>query len=280
MLAVLTSFDGGRLFGQLYGTSGPRVLALHGWRRDHRDFSALLSGAEPKVAGSPIARAANDRPLAEKALDAIALDLPGFGATPEPEAPWGSDDYAEAVARVLTEMKCPVVVLGHSFGGRVAVKLAAACPDQVAGVLLTGAPLFPAAQGPRRPPPMKLRLARRLARSGLVKEARLEELRQRYGSEDYKAASPRMRGVLVQAIKEEQESAYSGALQSIHCPVELVWGELDTAAPPRVAEQIAFELAGPSNLVVCPGIGHLTPLLVPGELRAALDRLLSTPALQ
>jgi pimeloyl-ACP methyl ester carboxylesterase len=276
VLAVLTSFDGGRLFGQLYGTSGPRVLALHGWRRDHRDFAAVLSGVAPKPTGTPLERVAADPELPGEPLNAIALDLPGFGATPEPEGSWGSDEYAAAVAQVISEMAAPVVVLGHSFGGRVAVKLAAAHPAQVAGVLLTGAPLFPADPGARRRPPLKLRLARQAAKTGLVSEERLEALRQRYGSADYREASPRMRGVLVQALREERESAYSAALRAISCPVELVWGELDTAAPPRVARQIVADLEAPSNLVICPGVGHLTPLLVPGELRAALERLLST----
>ena len=74
------------------------VLALHGWRRDHRDFDAVL---------------------APPGMDAIALDLPGFGSAPPPDAVWGTPDYAGAVAAVLEEMEAHVVVLGHSFGGRV-----------------------------------------------------------------------------------------------------------------------------------------------------------------
>ena len=58
--AVLTSFAGAQLFGESYGAGTPVVLALHGWRRDHQDFVATLTEPEP-------------------ALDAIALDLPGFG---------------------------------------------------------------------------------------------------------------------------------------------------------------------------------------------------------
>jgi pimeloyl-ACP methyl ester carboxylesterase len=121
---VLKAFDGGRLFGSVHGVGPPAVLALHGWGRTSADFDAVLGG-----------------------LDAVALDLPGFGATPPPAEPWGATGYAAAVAPVLGEAAGPVVVLGHSFGGRVAVHLAAAHPDEVAGLVLTGAPLVrPAAR--------------------------------------------------------------------------------------------------------------------------------------
>ena len=99
---MLQAFASGRVFGTTHGSGTPWVLALHGWRRDHRDFAATLDG-----------------------IDALAVDLPGFGATPEPDRPWGSADYAEAVAPLLDEVQQPVVLLGHSFGGRVAAHLAA-----------------------------------------------------------------------------------------------------------------------------------------------------------
>ena len=42
-------------------------------------------------------------------------------------------EYAAAVGLILDEMAAQVVVLGHSFGGRVAVHLAATRPATVAG---------------------------------------------------------------------------------------------------------------------------------------------------
>src|SRR5436309_7264659 len=105
---MLTAFDDGRLFGATTGDGHPWVLALHGWRRTHRDFDRVLAG-----------------------IDAIALDLPGFGASPEPPDAWGSAAFADAITPVLDTFDTAPVVLGHSFGGRVAVQLAAAYPDRV-----------------------------------------------------------------------------------------------------------------------------------------------------
>ena len=83
-------------------------------------------------------------------LDAVALDLPGFGSAPAPPQPWGSVEYTEAVAAVLEEMQERVVVLGHSFGGRVAVQLAASRPGQIGGLVLSGAPLHRATRREQR----------------------------------------------------------------------------------------------------------------------------------
>ncbi len=243
---MLTSFAGARLFGESYGEGTPWVLALHGWRRDHQDFSAVLASA---------------------GMDAVALDLPGFGSAPAPEKVWGTPEYADAVAAMLDEMAPRVVVLGHSFGGRVAVHLAARRPDRIAGLVLSGVPLH-RPPGARPRPPLRLRIARLLAAHGLAGEERVEALRQRYGSDDYRAASGVMRDILVRTLAED----YTDAIGAVRCPVELIWGDDDTAAPLAVARRVERELAD-AHLVVCPGAGHLTPLTVPGELRTAVGRL-------
>ncbi len=241
---MLTAFDDARLFGAAHGTGSPWVLALHGWARTHSDFDQVFADG----------------------LDGIALDLPGFGATPPPESAWGSADYAAAVVPVLHEMGGPVVVVGHSFGGRVAVHLASASPEHVRALVLTSVPLF-RATGSRPRPPLRFRTARRLARAGLISEERMERARRRYGSADYRAAEGVMRDVLVRLLHEE----YLTALEATSCPVELVWGEDDREVPVSVAERIR-EAVPDARLTVLPGAGHLTVLTAPGGVRAAIER--------
>jgi pimeloyl-ACP methyl ester carboxylesterase len=251
---MLRSLAGGALFGETWGEGPARVVALHGWRRTHADFAGVLGPGAPGGA-----------------LAAVAPDLPGFGATPPPPEAWGSADYAGLAARLIDTEAAggPVVVLGHSFGGRVAVMLAAERPELVAGLVLTGAPLSPR-PGPRRRPPAPYRLVRALRRAGLVSEARLERARQRYGSADYKASEGVVRAVLVRLLAED----YEPALRSLGCPVELVWGEDDGEAPLAVAEAVSG-IVPAARLTRCPGTGHLTPLQAPAALRAAVDRLLT-----
>ena len=273
---MLRAFDGGRLFGASFGDGGvPWVLALHGWARTHEDWRATLGaraagtvaqGSSSVPRPAPIGDASVEESAGVGAMAAVALDLPGFGATPPPPEAWGSADYAAALVPVLAELERPAVVVGHSFGGRVAVQLAAAHPDLVKALVLTGVPLMRQTAGRRRPP-VRYRLGRALYGRGLVSEARMETLRQRYGSPDYRAATGVMRQVLVRTVNE----TYDDQLRAVRCPVELVWGDDDTEAPLSVAETAAGLLARP-NLTVCRGAGHLVPLTAPDALRLAIER--------
>ena len=244
---MLKAFDDGRLFGATFGSGRPWVLALHGWRRTQRDWVDVLDG-----------------------LDAIALDLPGFGATPLPPEPWGSPEYAKAIGPVLEqEFAGPVVVIGHSFGGRVAAHLAATQPGQVAALVLTGVPnLVALPDAASKRPPLTYRAARALNRRGILPDRQMDRLRKRRGSADYLAATGILRDVLVTVTNE----VYEQALRESHCPVELVWGDDDDQAPVAQAEAAAALLGPRSNLVLVPAAGHMTPITAPAALRDAIER--------
>lgn len=262
---MLRALAGGSLFGERWGPAPARVLALHGWGRTHVDFATALG---PGAAGGPLA--------------VVAPDLPGFGATPPPPEPWGSADYAAALLPLFAidadsgeggdggEVRAPAVVVGHSFGGRVALALAAHHPELVSALVLTGVPQLVRSSSRRRAP-AGYRVVRALRRAHLVSEARLEEARQRHGSADYRAAQGVMRGVLVRVLAER----YEPWLEQLRCPVELLWAEDDTEAPLTVAEA-AVGLVPGAALTMCGRVGHLTPVAAPGALRGAVERALSS----
>jgi pimeloyl-ACP methyl ester carboxylesterase len=166
---------------------------------------------------------------------------------------------------VLDEIAGPVVVLGHSFGGRVAVHLAASRPDDVAALVLTGVPLI-RKQGAGRPA-LSFRVARALNKWRMLSDTRMEAMREQHGSADYRAAKGVMREVFVRVVNE----SYEEQLRGIRCPVELVWGDDDGEAPIAVAEQAASILPS-ATLTRLPGAGHLTPTTAPDALRDALLR--------
>jgi pimeloyl-ACP methyl ester carboxylesterase len=254
---MLRTLGGGLLFGELWGEPPPVVVVLHGWHRTHSDFDAVVG---PASAAGP--------------LPALAPDLPGFGATPPPPGPWGSEQYASAVARLFEEPggpTAPAVVVGHSLGGRVAATLAARRPELVRSLVLTGAPLI-TRQGRRDSrrrarPKLGYRVIRATRRLHLVDESRMERARQRYGSEDYRSAQGVMRDVLVRLVNED----YAEVLAGIGCPVHLVWGERDAEVPPAVADDIRSLVPG-ADLTIVPCAGHLLPVERPDELRAAIER--------
>ncbi len=230
--------------GERFGPAAP-VLALHGWGRSRHDWARVLA-----VTGG------------------LALDLPGFGAAPPPAAPMGAEGYAEAVAPVFGALDGPVVVVGHSFGGRVAVHLAARRPEAVAGLVLAGVPLVRlSGTRPRVAPGYRaVRLARRLR---LISEATLERARHRYGSADYRAATGVMREVLVRVVGE----SYEEQLAALACPVHLVWGAADWLVPPAVAER-ARDLLAAGTLTLLPVVGHDVPAEAPEALAAAIREML------
>ena len=241
-MTLRTHIDGSVFAEHLTG-SGPRLLALHGWGRDRSDLLPALVGR-----------------------DLVAVDLPGFGASPPPPHAWGAADYADAVATMLRDLDGgPVLVVGHSFGGRVAAHLAAAHPDLVSGVVFVGVPLLRQAAS-NKPAPL-YRAVRAAHRMHLVPESTMERMRQRYGSRDYNAASGRMREVFVRVVAED----YREQLQQCDCPAAFCWGANDTAAPPAIAREAATLVRHLVRLDILDGVGHDVHRDAPEALISAID---------
>lgn len=236
------------VFAETHGSWPPRVVALHGWGRRGSDFDRALEG-----------------------LDAIAIDLPGFGASPGPAVATGARGYAGLLEPVITDLPEMPVVVGHSFGGRVAVSLAATVP--VRGLVLTGVPLI-RRQVPASPA-LAFRALRWAHRIGLLSAERMERERRRRGSEDYRAAEGVMRDVLVTAVNE----SYEAELEALAAPVRLVWGAEDADVPRWVADEAAAILRSVGTEVevtILDGVGHHVPIAAPHALRRAIDEMLGT----
>jgi pimeloyl-ACP methyl ester carboxylesterase len=230
----------GSVFGERFG-AGP-VLALHGWGRSRLDFASIL-----------------------RATGGLAVDLPGFGATPPPAEALGAAGYAALLEPALDSLGGPAVVVGHSFGGRVAVHLALRRPETVGALVLAGTPLVRLQAGRRRVAAgyRALRAGRRLH---LVSEEAMERARQRHGSADYRSASGVMREILVRVIHE----SYEEQLAALTCPVDLVWGAEDREVPPTVAEK-AVGMLRLGSLTILSGVGHDLPAEAPTVMVARIE---------
>lgn len=98
--------------------TGPTVLCLHG-------IGSSSAAFEPQVAA-----------LAGE-LRLLAWDAPGYAASDDPDAPLDLDGYADAAAAVLRDRgAAPAHVLGVSWGGVVAIRLALRHPDLVRSLVL------------------------------------------------------------------------------------------------------------------------------------------------
>ena len=84
---------------------GEIILLLHGWGANITLYTGIIKTL-----------AQNHR--------VIALDMPGFGKTPEPPQPWCVDDYVNFVVRFMASFRVArLSVVVHSFGGRVFFKM-------------------------------------------------------------------------------------------------------------------------------------------------------------
>ncbi|MGD0056016.1 MAG: alpha/beta hydrolase [Acidimicrobiales bacterium] len=248
---MLRAYGDGNLFGEPYGEGPVQVVLLHGWARRGGDF------------------AESARELARRGVASVALDLPGFGSSPVPEVAGGARHYAELVVPALLSMgDGPVVLVGHSFGGRIATVIAAQRPDLVRALVLTGVPLL-RLNGPRRAP-WRFRAVRFANARGWVGDARMEAARQRYGSSDYRNASGVMRAVLVANVNE----GYEDELSRIVAPVSMLWGDRDEVAPLSVATRSAALLTCPYTLRTLEGVGHLVPTEAPLEIVRSVQDML------
>ena len=241
---MLTSLLERRVIAERHGTLPPTVVALHGWGRSRHDWNRALEG-----------------------LDALALDLPGFGASSPPEEPWSVVQYANFL-RPLLNKEAPIVLVGHSFGGRIACQMAADNPQAVRGLVLSGVPLLRGTL-PKPRSPLRYRALRALSRAGVVSELTLERARQKYGSTDYKNASGVMRGVLVKAVNEDYLECLE-AIRNDKIPVALVWGEDDTTVPTSVAASAKQTLGSIATLELVAGSGHLLDAPLSLQLRTAI----------
>lgn len=220
---------------------GRPVLALHGWGGSIRSFW-------------PVAER-----LGANGYAVHLIDLPGFGQSQPPSDPWGVTDYARFVLAYLDASELPrVALLGHSFGGRIGLVLAAQYPERVSRmVLANSAGLRTPLSGPQR---LRNGVARALRQSldglGLTSlRARLQTFyNRRYASQDYLNAGP-LRETFVRIISEDL-TPYAAQVKA---PTVLIWGDQDVETPlwqGRKLEQVIPD----AGLIVFAGAGHFSYL--------------------
>jgi len=250
---VLTRINGLDTYYQDEGRGEPIVL-LHGWGVSSQSLAGVASSL---AAGFRV----------------ISVDLPGFGWSRAPADAWGTAQYADQVRRLLDELGLSrVALLGHSFGGRVSIVLAAQHPARVSRLILV------ASAGVRPRPRLTVRakvaatkLVRRvltLPGSGRLGERILRRWEDRVGSRDYRAAGA-MRPTLVRVVNEDLVPMFS----MIQAPTLLLWGDQDLEVGRPAIEMMAGRIRG-AHLVVLPGAGHFPFQDAPEEFQRHLTEFL------
>lgn len=221
----------------IYG-NGPVLVLLHGWGVDSTIWQEMVGDLS-------------------KNLKIVTIDLPGFGQSDASKTGWSLKKYAQAVAFLLAKLGAKKFhLLGHSFGGRVAIAMAA---DENLSKNLAKLILVDSAGIKKYKSPwvnlvyflakgggmlFNLKLLKKLAPTGRKFLYRV------IGEHDYERAG-NLKSTFINIINED----LTGDLPKIRNKTLVVWGENDQVTPVNDAYQMKKLING-SELVIIPGCGH------------------------
>jgi pimeloyl-ACP methyl ester carboxylesterase len=237
---------------------GPAILLLHAGVADRSMWAEHLE------------------PLAGAGYRAVAVDLPGFGEAPvEPgeQAPWND------VLAAMDELDIKrAALVGNSFGGAVALRMAVAAPERLAALALISAP------APGLEPSSQLQAAwqaeqEALGRGDLEAATRAvvdawtlpdapDALREQVAAMQRRAFELQASGGQVSEAPDPVEED-PDALRRLEIPALVAVGERDMLDFRRAAKALAGGLRR-AQLAMIDDAGHLAPLETPAAFRALL----------
>ncbi len=217
--------------------SGRALLLLHGWGDTLHTFDELT------------------RDLLSAEYRVIRLDLPGFGKSESPKKVWDLNHYVEFVSTFLEKIGVTQVsvLVGHSFGGRVAIKGLAEQKLATERLVLIGAAGVTPRHNLRTVP------ANIVAKVGNIVtfvppfyfwRAKLRKWFYRSLKSDYENAG-HLKGTFVNIVKETLENQASKVL----IPTLLIWGSSDSETPVDDGNRLTTLIPN-SSLVIIPNAGH------------------------
>ncbi|GAA4489830.1 alpha/beta hydrolase [Microbacterium panaciterrae] len=190
----------------------------------------------------------------------LAVDLPGFGAAPEPDLPLTMAEHAALLASSLDAAGVrPVTVIGHSMGSQIAAELATRYPDRVRAVVLA-APTVDA--GARRVSRQILRFLRDTASVNPRVMIR--------GVRELLRAGPHLVRKVRATVNHDPEDLYP----RISAPVLILRGEHDPVCPRIWCRTVADAIPG-SEFAELTGSGHETMIRDAGPAASRIREFLS-----
>lgn len=222
------------------------MLVLHGWGSDAAKWQETA------------------QLLSKNNICVIIPDLPGFGNSQQPQAPWSIDQYIEWVkdfSEGVPELNGDFYLLGHSFGGAVAAKFSIKYAQRVKKLFLLAAAAI-------RKRTIKKQVLGRVSKIAKIFSflpfyplARKAFYRFVVGGNDYLKADGVMKETFLKAISDD----LSQKISFIKVPVVILWGDKDDTTLVEDAHWINQKIPK-STLVIIPGADHAPYLHMPEVL--------------
>lgn len=238
---------------QLGSAKKPVLVILHGWGLEGSLYKKLAE-------------------LLSQDFHVIVPDMPGFGKTEAPSRAYRVIDYAHEIKAFLKEQGVSEAhFIGHSFGGRVTMKLANSSPKLVKSLVLTGTPgveVFDIKRTVKR-------MIYWCGAKGLKLFAFLppiKKLKHRfYSTRDFGKLEGVMKKTFLKIIRERLEKE----AKVIKQPALLLWGRRDQMAPARDAQKM-LKLIPHSYLKIFTRSGHKLPYEKPYEFSQAVTQFVGS----
>ncbi|HEY4476128.1 MAG: hypothetical protein A3J30_01340 [Candidatus Wildermuthbacteria bacterium RIFCSPLOWO2_02_FULL_47_9c] len=241
----------GRQAGQ-----GDALLILHGWGASSESWVLL------------------QRQLCKEGYRVITIDLPGFGRSNSPATVWGVQDYSNFIEQFVQAIGIrQFFLLGHSFGGQIAISFTVQHQELVKKLILC------APAGIRRPPGAREKLLFVFSKilTLVFLAVPSQSLKNRFRAaayrlmrrSDYFKAEGVMREVMRRVIREDLFSVFS----QIRVPTLVVWGDDDRLVPVEDAYVLVREIPH-SAVEIISGAGHVPHLKTPEKLSQLVTKFL------
>lgn len=212
--------------------SGPPIIMLHGWGSNYHTFDNNINDLK-------------------KQYTIFLIDLPGFGMSDEPKYIYTLDNYVNFLKTFIEELQIEKpIIIGHSFGGRIAIKYASKYDNINKLILIDSAGIKHKLSLSKRFQILKYKILKKYYR--ITKNiTKYNELINTSGSLDYINSTKIMRGVLTKVVNED----LTKHLKKISIETLIIWGKDDTVTPYCDAIKMN-KLIKNSGLVTIENTGH------------------------
>ncbi len=222
------------------------ILILHGWKSSKEKWGKVKDILE------------------KENIKVIIPDLPGFKEETKIDKPWDLDDYLKWVEEYVKKkeqegvLKSPFFLLGHSFGGRIAIKFSLANSEKLKGLILVSS------AGIRNKKKFVSRFSFLKKLSFLPGFSFLRKLFYKLivRKTDYLGVEGPMKETFKNIVSED----LTGLLPGIRNKTLIIWGKKDKSTPISNAFLMNDKIKD-SNMIKLKGIGHM-PYLENPELLA------------
>lgn len=231
---------------------GPAVLILHGWGKGSDSWIEV------------------QKLLTEKGYKVICPDLPGFGKSQKPPQPWGLDNYCDFIEKFIFVLNLEkFYLLGHSFGGALAVKCCLKFPQKIEKLFLIAAACFRRRNFKKRLFFLIAKIFKIFSFLPFYQQIRKSFYKFIVKESDYPYTEGIMRDSYLKIIKEDLENV----LEKIQVPVIIIWGEKDKIKKLKEAQRISKEIKN-SKLKILENVGHNPHSETPQKLAETITHFL------